>query len=164
VDDLRTRFRAAYGAAGWHLLILLASFTLIAWVVLRLAAEPTRGRMLLWFLGAVIAHDLVLFPIYALADRALRRVVRAGPRSIPPASALNHLRVPALAAGLLFLVFLPGILRQGRDTYLAATGQDQQPYLGRWLVISAALFLLSGLWYAVTLLRRQRTGARPPTM
>jgi len=26
--------------------------------------------ILVWFLGAVVLHDLVLFPLYALADRA----------------------------------------------------------------------------------------------
>jgi hypothetical protein len=65
--------------------------------------------------------------------------------------------VPALAAGLLFLVYLPGILRQGRETYAAATGQDQQPFLARWLLLSAALFLASGALFAI---RRWRAGRR----
>ena len=152
--ELAARFRAGYGANPWHLVLVVGGFAVTAWIVLRLAGEPTTGRMLLWFVGAAIAHDFVLFPVYALADRALRRAVyarRAGRRSRP--SGLNHVRFPVLASGLLFLVYLPGILRQGRDTYLAATGQDQRPYLTRWLLVSAAVFLLSGAWYA---LRRSR--------
>ncbi|MGC1212769.1 MAG: hypothetical protein WA890_16045 [Micromonospora sp.] len=156
--DLGDRFRTGYGAKLRHLVLLVGAFAVTTWIVLRLAGEPTAGRMLLWFVGAAIAHDFVLFPVYALADRALRRAVdahRAGRRTRP--SLLHHVRFPALASGLLFLVYLPGILRQGRDTYLAATGQDQQPYLTRWLLISAALFLLSATWYA---LRRPRHRSR----
>ena len=62
---------------------------------------------------------------------------------------VNHVRVPLLGAGLTLLMFLPGIIRQGEATHLAATGLDQAPYLGRWLGLVAALFALSALVYAV---------------
>jgi hypothetical protein len=156
--DVTARFRAAYGAPGRHLMLLVGCFAVAGWVALRLAGEATAGRMLLWFVGAAIAHDFVLFPVYASADRALRAAVgerRARPAAGP--SLLNHLRVPALAAALLFLVYLPGILRQGRATYLAATGQDQQPFLARWLLVSAALFLASGVLYGLRRWRARRT-------
>ncbi|MEH0826744.1 MULTISPECIES: hypothetical protein [unclassified Micromonospora] len=143
------RFRRAYGAAPWHLLLLLGCFAVTGWVVLRLAGEPTAVQMLLWFLGAVVAHDLLLFPVYALADRALRAGVRR--RGAP--SALNHVRVPALAAGLLLLVHLPGVLGLGDGTYRAATGLEPRPLLARWLAVSAALFAASAALYA---LRRRR--------
>ncbi|MEE3921115.1 hypothetical protein V2I01_31740 [Micromonospora sp. BRA006-A] len=113
-----TEFRRGYGAAPWHLLLLLGCFAVTGWIALRLAGEPAAGRMLLWFVGAVIAHDLLLFPFYALVDRALRAAVGGPGRR----SALNHVRVPALASGLLLLVYLPGILGLGGDTYTAATG------------------------------------------
>jgi hypothetical protein len=73
-----------------------------------------------WFAVAVIGHDLILFPLYALADRLLRR-----PRSSPddtdgapqhPSRRMpltNYIRMPTLAAGLLLLMFLPGIIEQG---------------------------------------------------
>lgn len=143
------RFRRAYGAAPWHLLLLLGCFALTGWIALGLAGEPTAVRMLLWFLGAVVAHDLLLFPVYALADRALRAGVRH--RGTP--AALNHVRVPALAAGLLLLVHLPGILGLGDGTYRAATGLEPRPLLLRWLVVSAALFAASAALYV---LRRRR--------
>ncbi|PZF94738.1 hypothetical protein [Micromonospora deserti] len=150
------QLRAGYGAGPRHLLVLLACFTVTGWVVLRLAGEATAGRMLLWFVGAVIAHDLVLFPVYATVDRALRRVFRVGARAtgVGRPSALNHVRVPALAAGLLFLVFLPGILGLGGQTRLAATGHEPHPYLGRWLAVSGLMFLLSAVGYALRRLRR----------
>jgi hypothetical protein len=105
-----------------------------------------------WFLAAIIAHDLVLFPLYALADRSLTsafaavRGRRTGPT--PRVSPLNYLRVPTLAAGLSLLLFFPGIIQQGQFSYVAATGQNQQPFFGRWLLLVAALYGLSALAYA----------------
>ncbi|MBM7488944.1 putative membrane protein [Micromonospora luteifusca] len=145
------RLRAGYGAAPWHLVVVTAAIVLAGWVALRLAGEATFGRMLLWFVGAAIAHDLVLFPVYASADRVLRALVRGR------VALLNHLRVPALGSALLFLVYSPGILRLGETTHLAATGQDQRPYLMRWLLLSAALFLASGVTY---LLRRRQVSVQ----
>ncbi|MBQ1076195.1 hypothetical protein KBX06_24000 [Micromonospora sp. C31] len=140
-----TDFRRHYGAAPWHLLLLLGCFAVTGWIALRLAGEATAGRMLLWFVGAVIAHDLFLFPLYALVDRALRAAMAGTGRR----SALNHVRVPALASGLLLLVYLPSILGLGGDTYTAATGLTPQPLLARWLVASAAIFAVSAVLYAL---------------
>ncbi|PSK61734.1 hypothetical protein B0E53_06364 [Micromonospora sp. MH33] len=136
--------RRAYGAAHWHLLLLAGCFAVTGWIALRLAGEASALRMLLWFLGAVIAHDLVLFPVYASLDRALRRALGRGGAPSP----LNHVRVPALGAGLLFLVYLPGILGLGDGTYLAATSQAPRALLGRWLAVSGALLAASALLYA----------------
>lgn len=144
------RLRAAYGAGAGHLLVLLACFAVTGWVALRLAGEADRTRMLVWFVGAAVAHDLVLFPVYATLDRVLRR------RTVRPAP-LNHLRVPALASALLFLVYLPGILGLGGPTYESATGREPAPLLGRWLALSALFFALSAVAYAV---RRWRRGGR----
>ncbi len=67
--------------------------------------------------------------------------------------------MPTLAAGLLLLMFLPGIIEQGAPTYQAATGQTQAPYLSRWLLLTAAFYLASALCYAVrTLLGQRRSG------
>ncbi|MFI2714608.1 hypothetical protein ACH495_31255 [Micromonospora sp. NPDC018662] len=139
-------FRRAYGAAWWHLALLVGCFAVTGWVALRLAGEPTAGRMLLWFLGAVVAHDLVLFPAYAMVDRLLRHTGR---------SLRNHVRVPALGSGLLLLVYLPGVLGLGDGTYAAATGLTPEPLLGRWLAVSAVLFAASALLYAVRRLRHR---------
>ncbi|MFD2765308.1 hypothetical protein [Micromonospora eburnea] len=154
--DLAARFRSAYGAPLGHLLLLVGAFAVTGWVALRLAAEPAAGRMLIWFVGAAIAHDLVLFPVYGLADAVLRHA--PGTRVVPSVgpSPLNHVRVPALASGLLFLVFLPGILRLDAPAYLAASGQDQRPFLVRWLLATAALFLASAVGYALRRWARRR--------
>ncbi|MER7456828.1 hypothetical protein [Micromonospora sp. NPDC126480] len=144
------RLRAAYGAGARHLLVLLACFAVASWVALRLAGEADRLRMLAWFVGAVVVHDLVLFPVYATADRVLRRLtVRRAP--------LNHVRVPALASALLFVVYLPGILGLGGSAYESATGRQPAPLLGRWLALSASFFLVSTVVYIFRRWRRDRS-------
>jgi hypothetical protein len=104
--------------------------------------------MLTWFAGAIVGHDLVLFPLYAAVDRLLVRV-----------RAVNYLRVPLAGCGLTFLLFLPGIVRQGEPTFQAATGLDQQPYLARWLLVCAALFAGSALVYLLRRVIRWSAGA-----
>jgi hypothetical protein len=128
-----------------RLLVLLACFALAGYAGSFLLGDPALFRVLAWFVGAAVVHDLVLFPLYALGDRVLERLPR------PRVPLVNHVRVPLLGAGLTFLVFLPGIIRQGEATHFAATGLDQAPYLGRWLGLVAAMLALSALVYAVRL-------------
>ncbi|GAA5173307.1 MULTISPECIES: hypothetical protein [Amycolatopsis] len=123
--------------------LLLACFALAGYAASFLWGDPVGLTVLLWFAGAAVVHDLVLFPLGALADRALTRL---------PVRVVNHVRLPLLGAGLTFLLFLPGIIRQGGATHLAATSLSQQPYLGRWLWLVAAMFAVSGLSYLVRLL------------
>jgi hypothetical protein len=48
-------------------------------------------------------------------------------------------------------------VRQGEVTHLAATGLDQAPYLGRWLVLCAVLFGASAVVFGARVgLRRLR--------
>jgi hypothetical protein len=159
----RTVFRDAYGSYPLHLLTMVAGFALLGYVVATVKPMTLWNphswwqSIAVWFAAAVIAHDLVLFPVYALADRILW--ARAGRRRVRhlPVSVRNYLRIPALGSGLTLLVFLPGIIGQGASTYLAATGQTQEPFLGRWLLLTAAMFLTSVIAY---LLRLARTGRR----
>ena len=150
---MTARFRRVYGASPLHLLSLLGCFTLTGYAALQITRGPLPVRTTVWFLGAVLLHDLVLFPLYALADRTLLALVsRRGRRSV--GNSVNYLRIPVLLSGLLLLVFAPVILRRSEVAYQAASGLDQSPYLGRWLAISAALFLGSAVLFA---LRREPT-------
>lgn len=154
---MTTRLRRLYGAGGVHLLVMLACLALAACAITRLGVDalwnpdPWWQSIAVWFLGAVIAHDLVLFPVYALLDRiavgSLRE--RRRPPGAPGVSAVNFVRVPCLAVGLLLLLFFPGIIEQGSGAYQRATGQTQEPFLQRWLLLSAGIFAFSGLLYAV---------------
>ncbi|ORW46885.1 hypothetical protein AWB90_12980 [Mycobacterium paraense] len=166
MPQIATRFAAVYGSRPLHLLTMLSGFALLGYVLATF--KPARlwnpgvwwQSIIVWLAAAVIAHDLVLFPLYALADRLLpARIDRPGR---PKVSARNHIRVPALGAGLTLLIFLPGIIAQGAPTYQAATGQTQQPFLGRWLLLTAAMFAVSALCYAARLAGAHfRAGNRP---
>jgi hypothetical protein len=160
-------FHTVYGSNPLHLLTMAAGFALFGYIVV--AVKPMTlwnphswwQSIAVWFAAAVIAHDLLLFPMYALADRLLG--ARQTRRHRVPAR--NYLRVPALGSGLTLLVFLPGIIQQGAATYLAATGQTQQPFLGRWLLLTAVMFATSAAVYTARLTRAyaaERRGGRKP--
>lgn len=78
-------------------------------------------------------------------------------------SPLNYLRVPTLATGLSLLLFFPGIFRQGHASYMAATGQTQEPFLARWLLLVAALYGLSAVAYAARLAAARHCERSPGT-
>jgi len=151
------RLTKLYGAGPLHLLSALASFAIAGYAVVQIRQLGAAGNVALWFAGAVVAHDLVLLPLYSLAHRMSIRLTRvdatqALPSAPPPPRTLllNHLVVPGLVSGLLFVLFFPSIL-QRNDGYEGASGLDTGIYLERWLAISAALFVLSGLLYAIRL-------------
>ncbi|MEE6135772.1 hypothetical protein SKC41_05425 [Mycobacterium sp. 050128] len=158
---LSTRFAAIYGSHPLHLLTMLTGFALMGYilVVFKPATLWNSGTwwqsIAVWFAAAVVLHDLLFFPLYALADRALWARWRPT-RELPNVLARNYIRVPALGAGLTLLIFLPGIIEQGRPTYQAATGQTQQPFLGRWLLLTAAMFGLSAICYTIRLVAARR--------
>jgi len=147
-------FRKIYGSHPLHLLTLVAGFALFGYVIATI--KPTAlwnpnvwwQSIAVWFAAAIVAHDLVLFPIYALADRLLLTTgASRGPASRVPV--LNYIRIPVLASGLTLLVFLPGIVKQGAPTFTAATGLTQDVFLGRWLLLTAAMFAISAVAYAI---------------
>ncbi|WP_422742249.1 hypothetical protein ACN27E_14020 [Mycobacterium sp. WMMD1722] len=160
------RFAKVYGAGVFHLLTLIAGFALFGYAVATLGLAQLWNpntwwqSILVWFAAAVILHDLVFFPLYALVDRA----VTAGDRlAAPPAPAVNFVRIPLLASALMLLVFLPGIIEQGGPAYTAATGQTQEPFFGRWLLLTAVAFGVSALAYAVRLLTARKRVTAPPS-
>jgi hypothetical protein len=152
------RFTDRYGDRPAHLALMLGCVAVAAYAASFLLGDPALLTVLIWFVGAALAHDLVLFPLYAAADRVLTGVAGRLPRGRVPL--VNHIRVPALGAGLTLRMFLPGIIRQGGGTHLAATGLDQQPYLGRWLGLVAALFLISAVSYLIRWAAADRVGSR----
>ena len=107
---------------------------------------------------------MLLFPLYALADLSLRTGLRAMRGvSIPKRTVVpivNYVRLPVLGSGLTFLMFFPGIIKQGAFFYHNATGMTQDPFLHRWLLLVAAMFGTSAMAYALRLaLHARRTPA-----
>ena len=159
------RFRAVYGSNPLHLLTLLVGFALFGYVLVTI--KPTTlwnthtwwQSILVWFAAAIVAHDLVLFPIYALLDRILVAGSRLQTHARTSVPVLNYVRIPAMGAALTLLVFLPGIIQQGAPAYAAATGQTQDPFLGRWLLLTAAMFAVSAVLYAIRLAAARRVSS-----
>lgn len=136
------KWTALYGAHPVQLVLMLLGLVVAGYAVLRVSGDGAAVRILVWFLAAVVGHDLLLFPLYAAADGLLvRAVARWG--------AVNYVRLPVLASGLTFLLFLPGIIEQGAVSYHNATLQTQAPFLHRWLLLVAGFFVLSALVFVV---------------
>ena len=157
-----SRFARMYGAGPLHLFSALASFAVAGYAIVKIRELGAAGNVAVWFIGVVIAHDLLLLPLYSLVQRIAFRLagvntVGARPDAPPPTRLLliNHLRTPAMVSGLLFLLFFPSIL-QRNEGYAGASGLDTGVYLERWLALTAALFVLSGFVYAI---RRGRSTA-----
>lgn len=137
-----------YGAGPLHLLSHVAALALAAYAFTRIFAGGQPWNVVLWFAGALVAHDAIAFPLYTALDRlALGRAGRS----------INHVRVPALLSALTFVVFFPLILGLGDGRYERATTLSQDVYLGRWLLLCAAMFAASALLYAVRERRRAPT-------
>ena len=148
-----------YGASPLHLLALLACFCLAGYAAARLVSSHPVA-VVVWFLGAVIGHDLLLMPLYSLADRSAMAAVRHREPQLPATPWINYVRVPAALSGLLLLVWFPLILRL-QSPYHASTTLSANPYVWHWLAVTGALFLLSAVAFAVRLRRQSRT-APPP--
>ena len=133
-------FRRLYGASPWHLVALLAMLVVAGYTASRVLGDPALLRIAIWFVGAAVVWDLVLGPLLGLADLGLRAGLRRG--RVP---LLNYVRVPALLSGLLLVMFAPLVLQRSEGVYAAKTGLSQDPYLARWLAVTAVLFVLSAV-------------------
>ncbi|MER6330223.1 hypothetical protein [Streptomyces sp. NPDC001034] len=117
------------------LLLLACSFALAAYAGVRLFAGD-RLAVALWIVGAALLHDLVLLPLYSVADRTLVRGLDAvGRRAWTP-----YVRVPAALSGLLLLVWFPLISGRAAERYRLTTGLSPDGFAARWLLITAVLF------------------------
>jgi hypothetical protein len=157
-----------YGANPLHLLALLACFALAGYAAIRLVQSRPLA-VAVWFTGAVVGHDLLLLPLYSLADRSASAVIRHRAPSLPAITWVNYVRVPAGLSALLLLIWFPLILRL-RTHYQGSTTLSPAPYLWHWLAVTGALFLLSAAAFALRLRGRPRPaapsggGAVPPAV
>lgn len=150
-------FRRRYGASPLHLVALAAGGALSGYAVTRV---PTTGMLVaigLWFAGTLLVHDLVLFPLYAAADRVGALLQdRVGQPRVPW---LNHVRIPAILSGLLLLAWFPLVLRLSAG-FRVITARSDSPFLGHWLAVTVVLFAGSGLAYLGRVARARGRGQR----
>jgi hypothetical protein len=152
-------FRRAYGAGPAHLLAMLGCLTLAGYAATRVIADDASLLMVgIWFVGAAVAHDALLYPLYAVADVAVQRRLLHRDRPAPAVPWINHVRVPVALSALLLLMWFPLIFGGRADAFLGATGHTTDVYLSRWAWITGTLLAGSALLYALRLVRH--TGVR----
>ena len=146
--------RKAYGSGLFHFVAVVVCFVVSGYAILRLAGSSKPVLIGIWFVGALLAHDFLLYPVYTLLDRAVARGQGLG--GTHRASWVNFVRVPVLLTGLVFLLWFPLILGVNANTYRAASGLGTGRFLGRFLAFTAAVFLVSAALYCLRLLRWRR--------
>ncbi len=131
-----------------HLLAHGILFAIFGWVVLQLVDAREAKNILLWFVLAIVLHDLALLPFYSALDRLAAR----GP-------SVNWVRVPAALSGLLLLLFFPQILGRNEASFARVAGEEPGGYLERWLLVSGALFAGSLALYVLSVTKGRRAQA-----
>lgn len=158
-----------YGNSPLHLLAQLIAIAVAGYAASRvLFAEPGAAwlAILVWFVGAALGHDLILYPLYAIADGAAQFRPFRRTRPLPAVAGvpwINHVRVPIAFSLMILLVWWPLILSDAPGTFFAATGLTTGVYLGRWWGITGVFLLISGLIYAVRV-RRSTRAAGPSSL
>ncbi len=163
IRSIVARFRRLYGAGPLHVLGAVICFAVVGAAVAGWFEEATVSLkyILIWFVGAILLHDLVFLPFYSALDRlaTARRPAAEQAPSRPPGWV--YVRVPCILCGLVLLVYAPEILRLGNDTYRIASGQNQDVYMARYLAIVAIVFALSALAYLFAALRHRGAQRAP---
>lgn len=144
-----TRFRQLYGDSPVHLIAVVAGTSIAGYAVSRVNDVGILIAIAIWFVGMLLVHDVLLFPVYAGLDNLLARL-RGG--AAPHVPWVNHVRVPVVLSSFLFIAWYPLILRLARG-YPRATHRSNAVFLGHWLMVTGALIAISALVYAVRLAR-----------
>jgi hypothetical protein len=152
-----------YGAGPLHLLALIVALSISGYAAFQLFGIH-QWVILYWVAGGVIGHDLLLLPLYTLADRSVAAVLRhrrgetrPEERAVP---AINHIRVPAILSGLLLMAWFPLIVRLSPGLYHIITGLSENVFLPRWGGVTAFFFAFSAVVYALRLGRHSRAAKR----
>lgn len=142
------RFRDRYGNGPLHLIAAIATAAIAAYAIVEISGLPAPASFAIWFAGAIVAHDLVSFPLYSLLDRLAGGAASAGDGR--GSRAYAYVRAPAIVSAFLFVVWFPLILGLSSETYELKSGLSTGPFMGRWLLITAGLFILSGIAFAIS--------------
>jgi hypothetical protein len=153
--------RERYGASPLHLLGQLTVLGVAAYAIAQVVAGRGAVNFVAWLLAGPPLHDLVVLPLYALVDVAVRRL---RPRRGVPL--VNHVRVPLMLSALLLLCFFPLVLDRAPGNYRRATAHEPTGYGRDWLLATLGLLAASAALYAVRVSRAARAAdvdGRPPS-
>ena len=147
--------RRAYGSGPFHFVAVVTGLIVSGYAIVLLGGSNQAVMIAIWFAAGLLGHDFLLFPVYALLDRAAARRRRRRGAGSPPW--LNFVRVPVVLCSLVLLVWFPLILGVNDKTYRAASGLSTDRFLVRYLVFVGTVFAVSALIYALRLHARRRT-------
>jgi hypothetical protein len=154
-------FRRRYGASPIHLLAHLACFAIAALALDRIFSGGDVKVLLVWYLGFAIAHDLLFVPAYTGLDRLFRGTIARLPLpSSSRVSVINHVRAPVVISALLLIIYLPLISGRNDGWFIELSGHGLTNYVTNWFLITAVLFLGSGLIYTARVIRARARPAR----
>ena len=146
-------FRQRYGDGPVHLILSVTCLAFAGYLVWTVLPAPNSVRILVWIAAAAAVHDVVVWPLYTVLDRILRPTDRS-PRGVHASVPLiNHIRVPAVLSAVMLLISFPLVLRHSEPAYHTASGLTEQPYLGRWLLLTGCAFGGSAVIYLARSLR-----------
>lgn len=138
-----------YGRLFWTLLPV--GGLLMAWGLVGLLREPAStlpASWLRWFLGGLLAHDLLLAPAIFAIGLATRRL----PTALGP-----PVRAALIVSGTLGLMSVPLLLGYGRATQPGNASLLPGDYPSNLAAVLAAVWAGAGAW-ALLGLRRRRIG------
>lgn len=146
--------RRLYGASPLHLFAHLVVFAIVAFALDRIFSGGHVKVLLIWYLGLAIGHDLIFVPAYTGLDRVVRATTARLPlptvRQVP---LINHLRAPAVISALLLIIYFPLIAHRNDGWFFDVSGHQLTHYGRNWLLITALLFLGSGIIYSARVVR-----------
>ena len=138
-------FRRQYGSTPVHLLAHGIAFVVFAYVALQLSDARGIANIIAWFVAALILHDFVLLPFYSGLDRIGKRVA--------PRGAINYVRAPVAMSLLFLLLFYPPIFGRNDGSFARVAGVEPTGYVERWLLVTAGLFVVAAVLYALRIRR-----------
>ena len=149
-------WKRIYGESPLHLLGQLVAFAIAAYAIIQIVDVRSTGNLslVLWLFGGALLHDVIFLPVYLTLDLVARLGLQD--HALRPVRAINHVRFPAVISAVMFVTLFPLILGRGEPNFIRTAGEQAPDYLGRWLAITAGLFAVSALVYALRL--RQAAG------
>ena len=150
-------WKRLYGESPLHLLAQLVAFAIAIYAFKQIidVRSTDNTSLAIWFIAGALLHDLIFVPIYLSLDLVMRLGIQD--HALRHLRVVNHVRVPVVISGVLLLTTFSLILSKNDATFVRTAGVQPPDYLGRWLLITAGLFLLSGVIYAVRVGRHART-------
>ncbi len=142
-------WKRAYGESPLHLLGQLVAFAIAIYAFKQIidVASTDNLNFFIWALAGALIHDIVFVPIYLVLDLVMRLGVQD--HALRDLRVVNHIRVPVVVSGVLLLSTFSLILGKNQANFVRTAGVEQPDFLARWALVTAGVFLLSALVYAV---------------